>query len=284
MRYRRTQAELTAIRKAIARAVGEDAPVTLRGVFYRVVSAGMIEKSDYGYGVIERELLKMRRGEAYPPVDYEDIVDGTRDFSRPATFESAGELLEHYATGNRFKIPVWPDQGKAVYILSEKDAISGVVESVTKRWDVPLGIMRGYGSETFAYDLAQRIMDDDGEVFVYQLGDHDPSGVDAWRDFSGKVDRMAGYPDDLHFERLAVTERQVHELRLPTRPTKKSDSRSRRFKGESVEVDAIPASELRRIVEDAISSHIDREILAGTMRRVEAERAALRRLAEDYRA
>jgi hypothetical protein len=62
-------------------------------------------------------------------------------------------------------------------------------------------------------------------VFLYQLGDHDPSGVDAWRAFTEEVtgfvaERYGDAEDWLHFERLAVTPAQITEMRLPTRPTK----------------------------------------------------------------
>ena len=61
-------------------------------------------------------------------------------------------------------------------------------------------------------------------------------------------------PDiEITFERLAVTEEQIDSLALQTRPTKTTDSRSARFDGESVEVDAIPSSTLQAIVDDAIS-------------------------------
>lgn len=56
-------------------------------------------------------------------------------------------------------------------------------------------------------------------VFVYQLGDHDPSGVDAWRDFTKKVRAFASGAE-VYFCRLAVTPEQIGELSLPTRPTK----------------------------------------------------------------
>jgi hypothetical protein len=62
---------------------------------------------------------------------------------------------------------------------------------------------------------------------------------------------------DLHFERVAVTPEQIVEWQLPTRPTKRTDTRSKGFIGESVEVDAIPPEELRRLVDDSIAQHID---------------------------
>jgi hypothetical protein len=57
-------------------------------------------------------------------------------------------------------------------------------------------------------------------VFVYQLGDHDPSGADTWRAFSEKVtglvfERYNDAENWLHFERLAVTPEQIASMSLP---------------------------------------------------------------------
>jgi hypothetical protein len=170
-----------------------------------------------------------------------------------------------------------------VHILTENDAISGVVATVTSRWDVPLGVLRGYCSESFAYAMAEAIHTAGKPVFVYQLGDHDPSGIDAWRNFQRKVTgflrmaqierigRYVGVP--AVFERLAVTEAQIQELHLPTRPTKCSDNRSAGFTGGSVEVDAIPPRILRQLVEEAITRHVDPDTLRHH-RAVEAEERA----------
>jgi hypothetical protein len=77
------------------------------------------------------------------------------------------------------------------------------------------------------------------------------------------------------FERLAVTESQIYRLGLPTRPTKQSDTRARGFGGGSVEVDAIPPTVLRQIVEDAITRHIDPDALRVTRIAEETERRML---------
>ncbi len=74
---------------------------------------------------------------------------------------------------------------------------------------------------------------------------------------------------NVEFERLAVTPEQIEQYQLPTRPTKGTDTRSSGFEGESVEVDALPASVLRQIVGDAIEGHLDPRALALT-RSVEA--------------
>lgn len=59
-RKRRTNVELAQVDAAIVAAVEADAPVTLRGVFYRVVSAGAVPKTEKGYQLISRQLLKLR--------------------------------------------------------------------------------------------------------------------------------------------------------------------------------------------------------------------------------
>ncbi|MFH8496680.1 hypothetical protein [Streptomyces coeruleorubidus] len=115
-------------------------------------------------------------------------------------------------------------------------------------------------------------------------GDHDPSGIGAWRDLRDKLTEFA--PDaDIVFDRLAVTEEQITELELPTRPTKRTDTRTAGFEaagyGESVEVDAIPPDTLRRIVRDGIEQHIDPRALRLSKRGERRERQSLFELAAE---
>jgi hypothetical protein len=253
-RFRHTKDQLYTLDAAIYEACVSEHPVTLRGVFYRVVSAGAVDKTEAGYRVVGRQLLKLRRAGNIP---YSWITDGTRLILKPDSWSSLDRMLADAAAS--YRRALWDDQDAEVIILSEKDAISGVVHPVTAERDVELGIVRGYSSETFTHSIAETVIAIDAPgktTFVYQLGDHDPSGVDAWRDFRDKVVGFAPSAAVV-FERRAVTEAQIDDLELPTRPTKNSDTRSRGFAGESVEVDAIPPSVLRSIVERAITRHID---------------------------
>ena len=49
---------------------------------------------------------------------------------------------------------------------------------------------------------------------------------------------------------------QIADLQLPTRPTKRTDSRSKGFSDVSVELDAIPPDILRTLVRDTIELHL----------------------------
>lgn len=268
-RKRSTNAELAALDDAILEAVTIEHPVTLRGVFYRVMSAGAVDKSEAGYKKVGRQVLKLRRNGRIP---YSWITDGTRYVVRPSTWDDVDQALNYTAAA--YRRALWSDQPVEVQVFTEKDAIRGVIESITREWDVPLGILRGFVSESFAWEVAESISSGKRTV-MYQLGDHDPSGVAAWTDFEKKVRGFR--PDaDVVFERIAVTPEQIDSLNLPTRPTKKSDSRAATFKGESVEVDAIPPSTLRTIVRDAIEQHVDDRALDLTRSVERSERLLLR--------
>ncbi len=276
-RYRRTKVELAEIDDAICEIAEAEEPVTVRGLFYRVMSRGLVPKSEQGYSVVQRRALKMRRRGDLP---YGWITDGSRLRLKPRTFSNAQAALEN--TARMYRKDLWIDQGLHVEVWTEKDAIRGVVSPITVEYDVPLMISRGFSSETFLYETAEDINAEGCPAVIYQLGDHDPSGVAAWDDIQRKLRDFVDDGIDVTFERIAVTPEQIIELGLPTRPTKQSDTRAAKFDGESVEVDAIPSSTLRDLVRDAIEQWIDREALRLTKIAEESEREVLTRIADGW--
>ena len=77
------------------------------------------------------------------------------------------------------------------------------------------------------------------------------------------------------FTRIAVTPEQVERWSLPTRPTKRTDTRAKYFKGDSVEVDAIPPNQLRSLVAECIERHVDEDQLEKTRIAERSERQLL---------
>jgi hypothetical protein len=76
-------------------------------------------------------------------------------------------------------------------------------------------------------------------------------------------------------KRLAVTEEQIEEWSLPTRPTKRSDSRARRETG------AIDPRRLRSLVERAIRKHMPKKRYDELMAQEERERQQIRKLVDE---
>ncbi len=256
----------------------EDHPLSVRGVFYRVMSAGAVEKSEKAYGAVQREVLKLRRAGELP---YSWIADGSRWHVKSRSWIDAEDALDDAASS--YRRALWHDQDVYVEVWSEKEAISSIVSPVTNQWDVPLMIARGFASESFLWSTAATIRDVGKPTIVYNLGDHDPSGVAAWQHVQKQLRGFAP-KIDIVFKRIAVTPEQIVELELPTRPTKKSDSRSKSFVGESVEVDAIPTVVLRQLVTTAIERHIDPVQLEVTRFAEEQERAGLLAMARGWSA
>jgi hypothetical protein len=153
-----------------------------------------------------------------------------------------------------------------------------VLMTETEVYDVPLMVARGYASLSFLYSAAQAIKAKDKPTYIYHFGDLDPSGVDAARDIEAKLRRYSP-GTEIHFERPAVTREQVEEWNLPTRPTKMTDTRAKKFTGESVELDAIPAQKLRELVRSCIERHVDQEQLKLLRIAEESERGAIEKWA-----
>jgi len=164
---------------------------------------------------------------------------------------------------------------------SEKDALAGVLIEETSVYDVPLMVARGYSSKSYAYEAAKTIERIAKPAHIYHLGDLDPSGVDAARDVEAKLRRYAPN-SEIHFNRIAVTREQVEEWDLPTRPTKQTDTRAKKFEGTSVELDAIPALQLRQLVRNSILQHVDLHQLEILRAAEESERELLVKWAGTY--
>jgi hypothetical protein len=196
---------------------------------------------------------------------------------KPRTYTGLHAMLKQ--TAEFYRRALWDDQDVYVEVWLEKDALAGVVYDITGEYDVPLMVTRGYSSLSFLHSAAETIADQQKPAYLYYFGDWDPSGKDINRAVEAGLREMA--PDaEIYFHRVAVTEAQIEGLHLPTRPTKKTDSRARNFRGESVELDAMPPDYLRALVLSVIESHIDQDHLERLRTIEQAERATLDRIAD----
>jgi hypothetical protein len=194
----------------------------------------------------------------------------------PNTFNGIDAALKD--TAALYRKNLWDDADCYVEIWLEKDALAGVVVPITDLNDVPLMVARGYSSLSFLYSAAEQIDELEVPTFIYHLGDYDPSGVNAAEKIEETLREMAPAAE-IHFERLAVTPAQIRQWTLPTRPTKTTDSRAKRFGSDiSVELDAIEPNRLREIVRDAIERHLPPEELAVLKAAEQSEREVIQNL------
>lgn len=270
---RRTRGQIDSIKAGLYRIISSDFPMTVRQVFYQAVGAGLVDKTEGEYKqTIVRLLTEMRRAGEIP---FDWIADNTRWMRKPRTFSSLRSMLE--LTKETYRRSLWDNQDSYVEIWLEKDALAGVLYRETREWDVPLMVTRGYPSVSYLHSAACSIREQGKPAYLYYFGDHDPSGKDITRATEAGLREFAA-DAEITFERVAVTEAQIALWHLPTRPTKATDSRRNNFQGESVEVDAIPSAQLRKLVREYIYKHVDMDEYHRVERVEEQEREILDRV------
>lgn len=243
--------------------------MTVRQVYYQASVKGLVDKTEGGYNKVQTDLVQMRKSGTLP---YDWLADNTRWQRKPRTFDSIQQALED--TARFYRKALWTDADCYVEVWLEKDALAGVIQPITSLYDVPLMVARGYASLSFLHSAAEYIASLAVPTFIYHLGDFDPSGVNAGEKIEETLREMAPAAS-IHFERLAVTTEQIGAWRLPTRPTKASDTRSKGFGAISVELDAIDPHTLRSIVEWAIQRHLPADKMRVLQVAEESERELL---------
>jgi hypothetical protein len=229
-------------------------PDTVRGNMYLVVSAGWLpDTSDKSYDRIQRLLNRLRERGTVP---FRWIVDNVRQTIKPSSWSGLGDFAE--TVQDAYRKDFWAELPDYVEVIVEKDTIAGKLASVTREYDVPLHPIRGYSSTSYAWTIAQNWKDIDKPITIYYLGDHDPSGRDLERNIHEKLARYS--KREFSWVRLGVNADDFDSYGILPLAAKKKDARYRSFVqqwGERcAEVEAIPATELRRMLRQAIESHI----------------------------
>jgi hypothetical protein len=275
-RKRGTRAQVEQRRAALLAITEANKPMTVRQLYYQATVRGLVDKTQRGYRRVQEDTVFLRNAGRMPR---RWLTDSTRWQRRLPSYGGIEDALEQ--TARLYRRSLWASAGCHVEVWLEKDALAGVVFPVTAGFDVPLMVARGYSSLSFLSVVAEDIAEAGVPVFIYHVGDFDPSGLDAGRAIEAKLREYA--PDaEISFRRLAVTPEQIRDWDLPTRPTKTTDSRAKGFGAVSVELDAIPPDRLRSLVHGAIEQHLpagqlevikaaedsEREILLGMVARL----------------
>jgi hypothetical protein len=259
----------------------EQNPITLRGLLYRVVSAGWLPSTDKEHYTRIGRIMTTLREHGAVPFDY--IVDNVRSTDKPSSWSGLEDFAE--TVKNAYRKNFWASMPEYVHVICEKDAIAGVLAPVTREYDVALSPIRGYVSLSFAHEIASTWNRIDKPIHCYYLGDFDPSGFDLERDVREKLARYCRRR--FYWHRLGVNAEDFAEFDLIPLQPKTGDKRYRRFVEEHghecAELDALPAVELRRRVEDAIKDHIDPDKWEKLLRVEELEKATIGRLASGWK-
>lgn len=164
---------------------GRGLNLTLRQLYYQFVARGLLANQQKEYDRLGRIINDARMAGA---LDWEFLVDRTRNLVAPSTWDSPAALI--HAAAAQYQADLWAGQNHRVEVWIEKDAGIGVIEAVCRADQVPYFSCRGYTSASELWNAAQRIGDhlvNGNRVTVLHIGDHDPSGLDMTRDIKERL-------------------------------------------------------------------------------------------------
>jgi hypothetical protein len=247
---------------------GYEIGVTLRQLFYRLVSEETLPNLQSAYKGLSRETAKARREGWFP-----DLVDGTRGIERDMSFLSPHEARSWLA--DIYRRDRTEGQEYAIYAGIEKHALAALLQSWLGPRGIPIVPFGGYASQTLTDEVARDADEDGRPAVLLYASDLDPSGEDIGRDFITR----AGCFDEV--VRVALDAEQVDDYGLPPLPGKATDARAATFVAKhgklvQVELDALPPDELRRLYEDALDPFWDVSTSEAVLDREADERESLR--------
>lgn len=279
-RTRRTSAETAQLERQIYGVLEADHPQSVRHVFYRMTDPRLpvfVEKSDHGYKQIQLRMTEMRRAGTLP---YSWITDATRRGHFVNTFNGKAEFIQAFA--GLYRADLWAYADEYVEVWCESRSIAGVIERDCRDLAVSLFPSGGFSSLTLAYSSAMGINEatNNGEkaAHVIYIGDYDPAGVLIDLSIEKELRQHLHSAVDLSFHRIAITEVQIDEYDLPTKPRKEGDRRSQHVKA-TVEAEAMPAATMRRLLRDTVESFLPEGALEAARVAEQSEQAGLRALA-----
>lgn len=252
-----------------------DHPQTLRQLHYAIFSRREIAYSNNQahYKRLSRATTAARRahrewqlaGERDPQPEYAIPPDWMVDETRQPELVNSWQNMEAYVetVKKAYRRDNWQDQPQYCEVWSEKATILGAIRPVADRWGVTLRVCHGFGSTGMEAQVGTLFEELDKEITVFYLGDHDPSGHVIEQDMHRRVKNASGI--DFRMVRLAIHASDIALFKLPPQAIKASDSRAASFRlrfgsnAATVELDALPAAELRKRVDKSVQSSIDRE-------------------------
>ena len=256
-RQRRTPEERDALRAAIYTVAETDRPVSIRHIFYRMVTQNLVEKSDRGYQQLQKVTVDMRRIKTLP---YSWIEDSSRRAYMNTGYAGVGSFAE--VAASIYRRDYWETTDTLVEVWCESRSLAGVLGQVCSEYVVPLFPSSGFSSLSFTYQAATHIQESErAHAVILYVGDYDQAGVLIDKAIESRLrDFLASWPGELTFRRLAVNDDQIDRMGLPTRPPKASDTRSPEVT-RAVEAEAIPAPAMRAIVSSALQGLIPERVL-----------------------
>src|SRR5260221_8098509 len=152
-------------------------PMTVRQVYYQLVSRQVVENNRGAYqGVCDALVAARREG----TIEWEWIEDRLRQPRGLGDgWRSVERCLDYHVDrlADWYSAAIWPTQPRYVEAWLEKDALSGIFADALTTYNVGLNVGRGYDGWSSIHNAAERFRGalQEASCILY-FGDFDPSG------------------------------------------------------------------------------------------------------------
>lgn len=251
--------------------VNQYRPVTVRQIYYGLVSRQIIELTEKDYKRMVRIATRARLAGLIP---FDAIVDDTRKAEKTPSWEDIQEIMD--VAIRQYRSDWWADQDNYVEIWLEKRALRRIFYPITNAYDVHLCVGGGYQSWPEIWEAKKRRFEsrEGQDIIILYFGDLDPSGKDMPRDIENRFNTLN---TPVTMKEIALTREDIEEYNLPRNPMKPKDTRNEWYLRKyginyAVELDALPPDILREKIEQAILEHVDLDKLLEKRERDEKDR------------
>lgn len=255
--------------------------LTLRQLYYRLVSANVIANTVREYKNLGNLVVKGRRAGL---IDWDAIEDRTRNLKGLSSWLSPAAAVKSLA--DQYHVDMWASQHVRPEVWIEKEALAGVFERVCNELDVPFFCCRGYNSESEMWRASMRAAShyvNGQEYRIFHFGDHDPSGLDMTNDLQKRMDMFGA---NVLVDRIALSMDQVKKNKLPPNPARETDARFKAYRklhgDQSWELDAIEPRILSDLVRRTILRVRDEDTWNMALRQERREQRQLERVAAKW--
>lgn len=282
-------ARLNQINDILEEYVADGYVLTLRQLYYQLVSRDIIPNNDKEYKKLGEILVAGRMSGV---VDWAAIEDRVRVPKLPYWVLGISDALSD--TYSQYRLNRQENQTNYVEVWVEKDALSGIFSRITSHYHVNLMVNRGYSSASAMYSAYNRFKSqiaNGHSVTVLYFGDHDPSGLDMIRDVNDRVREMLDHrfgsvADRYVVEQIALNMDQIREFNPPPNPAKITDSRANwyieKYGPMSWELDALPPSELASLCDKAIKKNIDLDLFMEMIEKENEQKTILKSIIKEH--
>jgi hypothetical protein len=199
-------------------------------------------------------------------------------------FDDADDFRAHLRFKARnYRRNLLAAQAVHVEIWCEAAGMLTQLARVASDYSIRVYSSSGFDSLSAKKMIAERVCEQEKRAIILHLGDYDPSGVAMFKAAAEDVtafvmqDRPHGLVS-VEFRRVCLTADQVEEFNLPTAPAKATDSRTKAWRGETCQLEALAPDQIAGLLRTAIEDVLDLDLIAADLRIEAHEREDLAKL------